>query len=119
MNMKAWVVTALLASLAGHATARSVAPQSPEQSLCRQESVLVAHVVDARSHDCGEQDDGINCWIHYVGVTAQIDEVLAPSSGDLHVGDLIRVGFGVTKPVKLGGQLRWAENSGMLKFPDE
>ena len=112
--IRACAIATVFATLSGYANALEPPPISPEELLCGEDAVIVAHVIDARSHDCGKPIDG--CYFHYVGVTAQIDEVVQPSKGNLLVGNEIRVGLQVSKGLTLFGDK--PNNPGIINFPD-
>jgi len=111
--IKACAAALLAAALGGYADALEMPTLSPEELLCGEDAALVVHVTDARSHDCGRPIDG--CYSHYVGITAQIDEVIRPSKGGVRIGGQIRAGLQVTKGPDTQGE--WPNNPGYLDFP--
>jgi hypothetical protein len=96
--MKIWTTLALIA-FAGQAEAFEIAPLTREQVACYgKEYAILAHVVNAHSYVCQKRAPG--CFPNYVGATAVVDEVIAPSRDGVRVGDTISVSFSVGHPVR-------------------
>lgn len=87
----------LLTALVAPAAALEFPPLSREQIACYgNEYAVLVHVVDAHSYSCKRREPG--CFPHYVGATAVVDEIIAPSKSGLQIGDSIRVSFSVSQP---------------------
>jgi hypothetical protein len=113
--MKTWTIFALIA-FAGPAEALEIAPMTREQGACYgKEYAILAHVVDAHSYVCERRAPG--CFPNYVGATAVIDEVIAPSREGLHVGDTVRVSFSVSQPAAFV-RPEDLQYNGSIIFPD-
>lgn len=114
--MKIWTTLALIA-FAGPAEGLEIQHMTSEQNACYgKDYAILAHVVNAHSYICRKRAPA--CFPNYVGTTAVVDEVIAPSRNGVRVGDTIHVSFSVLQPAPFA-QLEDLQYDGSIIFPDD